>query len=320
MPWDFFLRYRAEKAQRLTVAINRFGDNHLTIDGSANASKGTIIDFDPEWSKWKGCETRYATQPLSQIRNSEKGSCYLVASGPSINEFDFNLLSDHTLFGVNGSVKLLHDYPIRLSHYMVIDPSFAYDCFGLMAEAIESGAKCYFSRVVLTLILSRRPDLIKNGNVHLVEHAAYLQNIDGEAEFMLGENRTGFSKNIEKGIFSGATVAYAATQVCYYLGFKSVNILGVDLYAVPGKYRFYDGDAEAVMARINAINLEKSIRDDILPAFRSLGKLLDDTQETFEVFNLSAKSRVPSKFVPKRTLKAALSAELEQTRERRSGS
>lgn len=48
----------------------------------------------------------------------------------------------------------------------------------------------------------------------------------------------GFSKDITDGYFCARTIAYVALQLAYYLGFKRVFFVGLDLNSEVG--RFYD--------------------------------------------------------------------------------
>ena len=292
------------------MAMHDFARNNIQLDTAGNVLAGSTIDIDPDMCKQRGCRSSYRTQPLRNLRDSAKGGCFVIASGPSINDIDFNLLKGQVLFGVNGSPAVRHRFPAAFSHYIVTDSSVAYDQFPLLAEMISTHVPCFFSRAAVTLICALRPDLLDHENIYLIEPTPLSQSeLESDNDFVLGQNKTGFSKNLEKGYLGAGTVVFPALQACKYLGYDRVYMMGVDLFAVPGKHRFYDDAEDARFAKQYAAALENMTKDRILPAFESVGSLNNDPNEDFRIFNLSAKSRIPVELVPKLTLDEALRLE-----------
>lgn len=67
--------------------------------------------------------------------------------------------------------------------------------------------------------------------------------------FRQGQNRIGFSCNLEKGYFSSRTIPYAGIQMAYHLGFSQVFMVGMDLD--PSKSRLYEQGGDAVRSRLD---------------------------------------------------------------------
>jgi Kdo-III transferase WaaZ len=102
----------------------------------------------------------------------------------------------------------------------------------------------------------------------------------------------GFSKCIDKGIFTGQTVVYSAVQVAYALGFRQIFILGMDLGGTGTLARFYESGNTAAGSR-----LDKDFEPYIVPSFELARRLCE--AEGIALYNVSPHSRLSATLVPK---------------------
>jgi Kdo-III transferase WaaZ len=109
----------------------------------------------------------------------------------------------------------------------------------------------------------------------------------------------GFSKRIERGVFTGQTVVFAAVQVAYWLGFQRVFILGMDLGGTGTLARFYESGSAVASSR-----LDKDFKPYIIPAFELARRLFE--AEGREIYNVSPNSRLPTTIIPKLSFDEAL--------------
>jgi Kdo-III transferase WaaZ len=257
------------------------------------------------------------TQPLGALERPASGDVFIVASGPSLAEVDFARLQGRVCMGVNGSIVKPLEAGLRFTYHMVADRTFARNRFDLVRQAIVSGAQCLFTFRVLSEIAEREPALLGRGNLFLLVemNAAYgvpqLSPADfdawAEAEegvhlhptARLTEGRVGFSERLDKGVFTGQTVVFAALQVCYALGFRRIYLLGMDLGAGGTYARFYERGRKATRT-----HLYRDFEPYIVPSFQ-LGRRVYQAAGV-EIYNLAPRSRLPAEVIPKLSLESAL--------------
>jgi len=256
------------------------------------------------------------TNPLVNLKKPVSERCFIVATGPSLNEVDFQHLSSETLFGLKGAVAKC-DNNISMQYHIVSDASFIPQRFSLVEKMINSKADCLFSFVALNHICECNPDLLKANNLFLLPEINYNYDFpkknalafDQWAEskpdlvlhdtVKLSKGRVGFSKNITLGVFTAQTVVFEAIQTAAYLGFKKINILGMDLNFSPDIPRFYEQKKDIAKSRIN-----QDFEPYILPSFEVAKNVAE--QDGFEIFNLSPNSRLPESIIKKISLEQAL--------------
>ena len=64
------------------------------------------------------------TRSLAELKDAYDGDCFVLASGPSIANIDFNLLKGRTMFAVNGAISLQNDFQIDIPLYIAVDKRF----------------------------------------------------------------------------------------------------------------------------------------------------------------------------------------------------
>lgn len=256
------------------------------------------------------------TKPLSNLTKPQSERCFIVATGPSLNEIDFEQLANETLLGVNGAVAKCNEN-IFMQYHFISDASFVITRLPFVEKMISSGADCLFSFATLNNICECKPELLKANNVFLLPEINLQYDVpkknavafdlwaESEPEIILHDNsrlkdgRVGFSKNINQGVFTAQTVVFEAVQTAAYLGFKKINILGMDLNFSQDTSRFYEHKKDVVKSRIN-----RDFEPYVLPAFEVAGKVAK--HEGFEIFNLSPNSRLPTTIIKKISFEDAL--------------
>ncbi|MBC3363455.1 lipopolysaccharide biosynthesis protein [Pseudomonas sp. SWRI154] len=104
----------------------------------------------------------------------------------------------------------------------------------------------------------------------------------------------GFSKDMTLGYFDARTVMYLALQIAYHLGFNKVFLVGFDLNQAAG--RFY----ETSESNRSPCGLDQHYDTRILPSLKLMCEHI--VSDNFQVYNLSADSRVPAHIIEKISL------------------
>ena len=241
---------------------------------------------------------------------------WLLATGPSINEIDLTQLRGRTVMGVNGATSVCREHGITPSYYVSTDPDFFENRMELVALAIESGAHCFLSANGISRICEQRPELLGQGRVTLLETVNRywgIPQLTPEGLFEVAgsgrnlilpdarQHKVGWSKDPSKGVFASNTVTYSACQLACAMGFRTVNILGMDLGAgQSGAVRAYEQGKDARPSK-----LDESYEVSILPAFELMASLKLETK----FLNLSPQSRLPDRVLPKTSYQSALMAD-----------
>jgi KDO transferase-3 len=258
---------------------------------------------------WKGKRIGIA-RPLSMLPAADQRDCYIIASGPSLADFDLSRLSGRICFWVNGSIVKATQCDLRVSYFVVTDKNFARDRFELVRQGIASGANCIFGFRVLNEIAEREPALLASERLFLIQEinaryamakldpAAFDAWAEGEAGLFLHESGrlkrgwVGFSQAIDKGVFTGQTVVYSALQVACALGFRQVFILGMDLGGTGTLARFYESGSNVAGSR-----LDEDFEPYIVPSFELARRLTG--KMGVEIYNVSPRSRLPDTTIRK---------------------
>ena len=255
------------------------------------------------------CEVFWGKTFIAKIKKAHNGisahhqSCYIVCSGPSIKKIDLRKIKNADLIAVNGSIHKFIAQKIIPTHIVIVDRRIFENQWSVVIESLNSGAKCYFSFDGLSQICSKNPELlIKHKNIYLLDSYVKKFNSPKMSLTELVNNNLNdavhineinplsisFSENLSKGLFYGKTVAYTATQLAYCMGYKYVFILGMDMGGGATKY-FYNTKISPTF--------EKYLNSHIIPAFKLANHIY--TKNERGIFNLSAKSKLPSNVLPK---------------------
>lgn len=247
---------------------------------------------------------------LADLRDSQSGSLFIVASGPSAKDFPLSRYASFPMMAVNGSIRLLCDAGISPYFYLCDDSSFVRNRLPFLLDAVDKAQNLALSARVIESLLKHAPHALEDRCVYRFERVnrperdraalgdrlfAWRARRDADLEccFSLWRqkpNRIGFSRNLAKGYFSSRTVPYAGLQLAYHLGFSRIFLVGLDLNSSMG--RFYEQGVAAVPSRLDA-----DFDDYILPCFRLMAERV--VAPGFRVYNLSVGSRLPASIVPK---------------------
>lgn len=290
---------------------------HMAVTGPGFAlRKRRDGGYDIIWKKNIAGKTR----PLSEIRGTFSGDCYVMGTGPSIQNMNLQSLKGQYLIGVNGAISKFNELGLKPDSYVITDWDFFENRFDMVRDVMLSGAKCFFSYAGLSRICRREPGLLLNAEIYLTEVInrrygiprmpleAFHKWAYSDPDLLLphevrsDDSRVGFSRNMEKGVFCSRTILFRALQVAYYLGFRRFYILGMDLNYRGDNPRFYESKDAMRPSKI-----DKDYEPYILPAFKVLAELCEAGEVS--AYNLSPASRLPADVIPRTTLEAAINGE-----------
>lgn len=158
---------------------------------------------------------RKAYKKLEEFKGVHAGErCFVVGTGPSLNERDLAKLSGEHCFGVNSIVKILDDVAWKPEYYCITDP--------LVYEVLEPKIRSYPDLIKFYPSNRIKTDL-ENG-IRFPLDCIDMYRV--KARDVLG--LTKFSSDIKKRVYNGATVVYATLQIAVYMGFSEIYLLGVD--------------------------------------------------------------------------------------------
>ena len=246
---------------------------------------------------------------FAPLRGQCNGALFIIASGPSVNEFPMARYRKVPMIAVNGSIARFADEGVEPLFYLCDDRGVAARKGLAVAEGIKRSANAALSRSAFNEVAKQNPHLLSSANLFLLERVnrssgqaamsdrRFAWQVRNDPDYAVEwsllrqkPNRIGFSRNMTNGYFNGRTIAYAALQLAYHLGFDKVFLVGVDM--TPEAGQFYDPKGEVVPSRLG-----DDYVDYILPSFDLMARKVVDSR--FAVYNLSQKSRLPEKIIQK---------------------
>ncbi len=155
---------------------------------------------------------------LSALKGRYAGQrCFLVASGPSISEMDLSPLNNEFVCMVNASVKGIGAVVPKADMHVVLDNN-RYRRFAEIFEDIaqENAVKFRFYNFAVRRHWRRLPRRYAEP-YFVMNHPVTLEERGVPLGFMRG------------GVAAGSTVLLGAAQICSWMGFSEIYILGCDL-------------------------------------------------------------------------------------------
>lgn len=263
---------------------------------------------------WKS--KRIADIPYAhKLSNKFSDACFTIATGPSLAEFDLNSIKDLDTISLNCAIKKFSSVQVKPTHCIIVDRRIFENHWECVEASILSGANCFFSFVGLSRICEKDPSLLTHGNIYLIESISRkfgipraaisdcIKSFNDDPEIYMDDTlleycrSIGFSTSLEKGLFSGKTVATWATQLAFGLGYQNNFIVGMDLGGT-GKKHFYAEENNGLPDFI------KDYEPHIRACFELARKVCDE--KGWGIYNLSAKSTLPDKIIKKITIEEAL--------------
>lgn len=189
---------RPTARQRLRdLAVNTLGDARVRRAASA---RDLVVCRTRNVLTAEGRDNAKRLRGFRDIASGER--CVIIGNGPSLNQTDLSLLKSETTFGLNRIYLMYDKLGFTPTYHVVVNQLVIEQC------------AADFQRVECPLFTTAR-------------NAKYLRG--GKNPIFLG-NRAGplFSRDVENGIWEGATVTYVAMQLAFYMGFREVVLVGVD--------------------------------------------------------------------------------------------
>lgn len=158
--------------------------------------------------------------PLKELRGIHAGErVFIIATGPSLNERDLDMLKNEITFGMNSIYKMFDKTDWRPTYYCIADGGVYQKIKADIDNNISKIEKCFCNDKILwnndyVQKIPVIPNLCNNETLRNILH------------FISKNSHT--SKNIVNGIFMGNSVVHVITQICFYMGFKEIYYLGAD--------------------------------------------------------------------------------------------
>jgi KDO transferase-3 len=245
----------------------------------------------------------------------DAAECHLIATGPSINAIDYDVLPMPRAMGVNGAIALRRKYDVRFDYYCIVDAGFVRNHGELVDLIVAEPLTLFATPTVLWHIAQRCAPSRMRCRVFLLDEmlfpagsgaleVAQLRAAHGAASLAWFDaaRPLGFSLDIRRGVFEGRTVAYTGLQVLASLGFRRIYLHGLDLVDAARTPRFYERQGA-----VQPSQLDKHLRDVIAPSFRHAGALL--RRRGVQVTNLSMRSALGEDVLPKMRWQALVNVE-----------
>ncbi|MBK1833671.1 hypothetical protein [Roseibacillus ishigakijimensis] len=207
------------------------------------------------------------SQPLAQLRVGLRSTrLRIVASGPSLRDYA-GWGEDRVTLAVNGAAAWMEEEGKTPDFLVVSDRRFAREKGELIARGLSRGGHLLATpQVLATLKASGQPLPPAFSLFEIVNEWYGAPALSREGVRALGMvlpesgqlSRVGWSDDPERGLFSGATVAYPALQLAVWMGGRDIEFAGLDL---GGSQRVYE-EKEAQPSQLD-VHFERFIR----PAF-----------------------------------------------------
>ena len=199
-------------------------------------------------------------QFFQDIHRGER--CFLIGSGPSLNETNLGLIRYELSYGVNTLYRGLDKFKIKCKYWGAVDGKlFA----AQHKELLNLKTTLFLAEHAGQRFLEQKETYLKNSrNAPIVLRNLGSMNIWNK-----------FSEDITKGVYSGGSSIIQALQVLYYMGFQEVVLIGCDCGTKDGHYRFEDTPVANPMG--------KGICGDwkyLIDAFKVCKKAFEDDDRT----------------------------------------
>nr|WP_314876121.1 lipopolysaccharide biosynthesis protein [uncultured Pseudomonas sp.] len=240
---------------------------------------------------------------FADTRNIADGSVFIIASGSSARDFPMERFADIPMITMNGAVALFAKSAIKPFFYICTDTSFPLQQPDLFAQALKRSRRvALWPEQLQALPIRAVGDLFA---LKKAQRCSLWERLSGRDTGLVRKGfaldarsrSLGFSKDLSKGFFDARTVAYAALQLAYHAGFTKVFLVGVDLNQAAG--RFY----ETAECGKSPCGLDQHFEGRVLPSLKLMSEKVMGPR--FEVYNLSAASRIPASVIPKIDIQTA---------------
>ncbi|WP_434558403.1 lipopolysaccharide biosynthesis protein [Pseudomonas sp. Z5-35] len=237
---------------------------------------------------------------FSECKNVKSGPVFIIASGASARDFPLQEFPTVPMITMNGAISMFSQADIKPFFYICSDLNFSLQQPELFATAMQISENVAVWEEQFDIVQTK-----PSGKVFSLKKAprasifTTLFNpqkslVRDRSLFSKRSKDIGFSKDMTLGYFEARTVMYLAIQTAYHLGFNKVFLVGFDLNQAAG--RFY----ETSDSKPSPCGLDQQYGTRILPSLKLMSKHV--VNDNFQVYNLSAESRVPARIIEKISL------------------
>lgn len=175
---------------------------------------------------WSSAQQGENVQKINNLKNKYQGErCFIIGGSPSLSQLDLSKLENEFTFTVGRGYNL-KSIGLKKSNFHVMSDYLGYlECF---KEIDENFSDIYFT--------SSDVPFVNKVKEHIIFDFA-----------PLGNNKYKIQEDLTKTLIAGQTVICFALNIAYYLGFKEIIFIGVDLdfeNTSGHAYKENDGEAE----------------------------------------------------------------------------
>jgi hypothetical protein len=225
------------------------------------------------WIKWKHKKSKAG---LKSLKNKHLGEIvFIVASGPSLNDVDLNLLKGNVAISIQHSRYALNDVELSAHYWMVSDKRRI--CELITADRQGISRAIFSPPFGIPMWIAKKfdeQDLI----------------ISPEAKIIRGRpltrsNHSGFSYDISESICrAGSLSIFSALQLAAYIGPSKVVLLGADFGDIKGRHHFDQSIPESIERTTGEARLE-SRYDKVKPVLKKYRQIYSELG--IELYNAS---------------------------------
>lgn len=200
---------------------------------------------------------------FSNYNNKFNGQrCFILGNAPSLKIENLSLLKNEKIFICNKGYNALDIGLPHYNFYVLADPNVARFNLNDIEEKVTSPR--FYSSVVSRKVPELQKEYITFNRIKTKLHDK-------------------FPKKFEDGWGKVATVVLDAVMIAYFMGFKEIYLLGVDLDYSSSNTHFYEDDDREIKSK-NIMNIEFVLRqaEAISNHFKTIDKKLINLSQGFK--------------------------------------
>jgi hypothetical protein len=150
---------------------------------------------------------RNSTRWLTELKDAHRGKrCFIIGNGPSLRQTDLTKLREEYTFGMNRIYILFPELGFHTTYFVSINHLVVKQC----------------AQDILSLPMPKFLPWYSRRDLGTATSDTIFLNV------VCGLDRPGFTTDMRKTFWHGATVTYVAMQLAYHMGFEQVILIGVD--------------------------------------------------------------------------------------------
>ena len=187
---------------------------------------------------------------FDMINLPENKTCFIVAGGSSLKDFDFSLLKQHFTIGINNAFTNWNptiNFATDHQFYIAVKDTEDWKRFKGLKVFMDIGN-------------------LEMDDIYYIKSVGYY----------------GYPWDLKEGIHHGNNSGYGALNLALVLGFKTIYLLGFDMQPIDGKFHYLNyWKSRPGYAKILA---------DFIPGFNKLAKHIKDREIKVDIYNCSPNS------------------------------